>query len=693
MDEEMREANIEETVESFAAEHTLPVIEWVAEQMPGGFLIYLADEKQDLLYVNTAVLRIFGCASLDEFRDLTGFTFRGLIHPDDYERVQRSIDDQLVDVTNDNLDYVEYRIVRRDGSIRWVDDYGHYAGLMGYGNVHYVFLTDVTDRHQAQEENVRRAEVIEGLSTDFVSIFLLDLESGVLLPYRGEDSLIGTFLAQLGPGTVWQQVLDAYSVKRVADQDREMVQRELSQARIRERLAEENSFAVNYHTTPEDGPVRIIQMSVTRILRENGKHAVIGFRDVTDSVLAIQRQTANKLRMELELEKERRTHEAKSEFLFNISHDIRTPMNAIMGFTALAKQHAGDPDLVRDFLQKVSESNQHMLALIDDLLEMSQIDAGRVQLRSDVCSLRDELNITLDMMDAQAEEKQLELLRQLELSDDLVCLDALRFRRIMLNLIGNAIKFTPGGGRVTVSAREGTRSDSGFCRYEIVVSDTGVGMTEEFMQRMFRSFEREESSTRSGIAGTGLGLTIVKSLVDIMGGSIEAQSEKNKGSVFTLNLPLRLARAAEAAEAENVPEPAAREPGKFRVLVVEDIEINRLLAETILEESGFLVESVPDGCDAVDAVRNHPLWYYDLILMDIQMPVMNGYEATRAIRALNREDTRHIPILALSANARTEDKRMSLESGMDSHIAKPFDVANLISTVNDHIEARGSAGV
>lgn len=688
--DEMQETQIESTVESFAAEHTLPVIEWVAEQMPGGFLIYLADETQALLYVNTAVLRIFGCATVDEFRELTGFTFRGLIHPEDYEAVRRSIDEQIGDATNDNLDYVEYRIIRRDGTIRWVDDYGHYAGLMGYGDVHYVFLTDVTDRHNAQEENVRRAEVIEGISGDFSSIYLLDIDSGELLPYRGGDGLIGTFLAQLGPGTVWQQVFDVYCVKRVADQDREMVQQELSQQRLRERLSMEKSFAVNYHTTTEDGPSRIIQMSVVRIEGEARNHAVIGFRDVTESVLAIQRQTADMLRMELELEKEKRTREAKSEFLFNISHDIRTPMNAIVGFTSLAQQHLGDTRRVEDYLKKVSESNQHMLSLIDDILEMSQIDAGRVRLRKDVCSIRDVLSQIMDMMMGQAAEKNLSLVQQLDIPDDTVCMDVLRFRRIMLNLISNAIKFTPSGGSVTLSAKAGNRSDSGFRRYEFEVADTGIGMTEEFMQRMFRSFEREESSTRSGNTGTGLGLTIVKSLLDIMGGSITAKSEKGKGTTFTVGLPLKLAGDA-AGPAETIPETAVCKPGEYRVLIVEDIELNRLLAETILEEAGFTVESVPDGCDAVEAVRSHPMWYYNLVLMDIQMPVMNGYEATRAIRALGREDTKLLPIIALSANARVEDKRMSLESGMNSHIAKPFDVANLITTVNEHIEA-GQSG-
>ena len=258
----------------------------------------------------------------------------------------------------------------------------------------------------------------------------------------------------------------------------------------------------------------------------------------------------------------------------------------------------------------------------------------------------------------------------------------------MSNLVSNAVKFTPAGGAVPVSARRKQVSESGYARYEFTVSDTGVGMSEEFMRRMYEAFEREESSTKAGTIGTGLGLSITKSLLNVMGGSIAVKSRKGEGTTFTVDLPLKLADHVSAPAGENTEETNFRAKGEHRILLVEDIEINRMLAETILEEAGFLVESVPDGCDAVEIITNHPQWYYDLVLMDIQMPVMNGYEATRAIRAIGRSDTNTLPIIALSANARDEDKRMSMESGMNNHIAKPFDVAHLISTVNEHIAAR-----
>ena len=530
----------------------LSAIEKIAELMPGGFFVYRADDAQELLYANHAVLRIFGCETLEEFKALTGYTFRGLVHPDDYAAVQASIQSQIADAGNGNMDSVTYRIVRRDGSTRWVDDYGHHAELDGYGKVYYVFISDITGKLEIQAE---------------------------------------------------------------------------------------------------------------------------------------------KLKTELDLERERHANEIKSQFLFNVSHDIRTPMNAIMGFAGLAKRHITEPERLEAYLDRVEESGNQLLELIDDLLDMSKLEYGRIEIKAEPCRLREQIDMVLDLFRAQAEEKRLTLKEQLELPDQDVLVDANRFRRVMSNLVSNAVKFTPPNGTVTVTARQKQVSESGYARYEFTVSDTGVGMSPEFMRHMYDAFERENSSTKAGTTGSGLGLSIVKSLLNIMGGSISVDSKKNQGTVFTVDLPLKYADhvADENAKADDSADYRAK--GEHRILLVEDIEINRMLAETILEEAGFLVDSVPDGCDAVDAIQNHPMWYYDLILMDIQMPVMNGYEATRAIRAINRADIKSLPIIALSANARDEDKRMSMESGMNNHVAKPFDVAHLISTINEHIATRNVADV
>ena len=721
--------------EIYAVEEMLPLIEWVAEQMPGGFFIYQANEETSLMYANTAVLRIFGCDSPEEFRELTGFTFQGMVHPEDYEAVRASIDHQI-DASTENLDFVEYRIVRKDGAVRWVNDYGHFVGTPGIGGAHYVFLSDVTEKRAAEAEIKRRAEVIEGLSMDFQSIFLVDLEAGSMRPYRLNEDIFADFSDEAKENMDWRVLLPRYARRYIPEPDRNMFLSEISVNTIQSRLEARGSCTIDYRIRYEDGEVRHMQMSVVRIgsqkqdqapdgrretvqtvdgERETAQtvdgereadqapdgrtggndsqdgqqkqacHAVMGFRDVTEQVRRVQLDAANRLRMELDLEKEKQAHEAKSEFLFNISHDIRTPMNAIVGFTELARRHIHEPDRLADYLDKVREFNGHMISLIDNLLEMSQLDLGHVNLKEEACSFREELETAVSLLRPQAEEKDITISSDVEIPDTEVLVDVQRFRRIMTNLIGNAVKFTPKGGSVKLTARAGEPSESGYARYKFQVSDTGVGMTDEFMRHIFHAFEREQSSTRSGVMGSGLGLSIVKSLLDAMGGSITVDSTKGEGSTFTVSLPVKQVGEGFSGEPEPAMTYAAKKPGEHRILLVEDIEINRMLAEMILEEAEFLVESVPDGSDAVEAIAKHPLWYYDLVLMDIQMPVMNGYEATRAIRAMDREDARKLPIIALSANARDEDRRKSMESGMDSHIAKPFDSARLITAINQHI--------
>ena len=406
-------------------------------------------------------------------------------------------------------------------------------------------------------------------------------------------------------------------------------------------------------------------------------------RDITEQRILRE----EKIRMEEDLEQEKHANEAKASFLFNISHDIRTPMNAIVGFTDLAMHHIGDPEMLRECLEKVDEANRQMMMLIDDLLEMSSIDYSGVELHPEECDLEQQIDLVLGLFRSQADEKHITLEKDSSIPHDPVMMDTVRFRRVMGNLIGNAIKFTHSQGKVTLSARQTRTSSSGYARYEFVVSDNGIGMSEEFMKRMFDAFERAETSTKSGYMGTGLGLSIARNLVHIMGGSIHAESKLGEGSSFFVNLPLKLAgREGQGKPPADVSRPDHASGGQ-RILLVEDIDVNRIMAEMMLSEAGFRVESVVDGCDAVEAIQSHPPGYYDAVLMDIQMPIMNGYEATRAIRAMVRDDVKDLPIIALSANAGEQDKLMSKESGMNSHVAKPFDLAHLIRTINAHIAA------
>ena len=674
-------------------EITLPELERLAKRIPGGFFIYRASTSEEILFINDVMLDIFGCQTLEEFKELTGYTFPGMVHPDDLEAVEASINQQVT-WSGKKLDYVEYRITRRDGSVRWVDDYGRLVHTEKNGDLFYVFIRDITEVRAARRESIRRARVIEGLSVEATSIYLLDLVSGSMRPYRLQNETFQRIVGELGiaPDETpdWPRVLSAYARRFVIPEDQALYLREISKERILERLRSERHYTVTYRCPGQDETSPIyMEMSIVRI-DDNDllRNAVMGYRDVTSQIVRVKKEMQEKMDMQMALEQEKNANEAKSAFLFSVSHDIRTPMNAIMGFTDLAKRHMNDPERLRDYLGKVDEANHHLLALIDDLLEMSRLDYGRVEIKTEPLDLARQINMALDMFKPQIEEKSLTLLRDIAIPQQPVCLDGLRFRRIIGNIVGNAVKFTPAHGEIKVTVRQKRLSDSGYARYEIVVEDNGIGMTEEFMKRMFESFEREESATKTGYLGTGLGLTITKRLLDIMGGSISATSKKGEGSSFVIDLPLKLAdKETSVGEEFPLAEDMRKAAGEYRILLVEDIDVNRILAETMLSEAGFLVESVPDGSDAVEAIRRHRPWYYDVVLMDIQMPVMNGYEATRLIRALGREDTRDLPIIALSANAREQDRLMSVESGMNAHVAKPFDIAQLVAIVNEQIAA------
>ena len=665
-------------------EENLPMIEQIVGTLPLGFFIYRADNNEDILYANDVLLDIFGCQTMEEFKELTGYTFNGMIYPDDIATVESSISEQSAK-NEKGMDYVKYRIRRKDGEIRWVDDYGRFVRAK-IGDVYYVFMRDITVQHLSREESKRRAKVINGLSVGFSSIYLLNLDTGSIHPYRLQNDYFKTISDELQSAD-WREIFPEYAKRHVFPEDREFYSKEVSSNRISERIKKEPSYTIHYRLVNPDASISHMELSIVYIKDEElHHHVVMGYRDITEHVNQVQQELAEKIKIETELEREKHANEIKASFLFSISHDIRTPMNAIMGFTALAQRHINEPERLKGFLSKLDESNHHMLALIDDLLEMSKIDYGRIELRAEPCNLKDQLNIVLNMFKVEADDKPVNLEEQLDLPDQEVFIDSLRFRRVMSNLISNAIKFTPPNGIIKVTARQKRVSQSGYARFEFSVTDNGVGMTEEFMRRMFEAFEREETSTQTGYIGTGLGLTITKKLLHIMGGSIKVKSKKGEGSTFTVDLPLKLARYEEI-DTTKVEQPEYKSNGKHRILLVEDIDVNRMLAETILTESGFLVESVPDGCDAVEAIKNRPPRYYDAVLMDIQMPVMNGYEATRSI---GREDTATLPIIALSANAREQDKQMSMESGMNSHVAKPFDIAHLISTVNEHISRANS---
>ena len=401
-------------------------------------------------------------------------------------------------------------------------------------------------------------------------------------------------------------------------------------------------------------------------------------------------QKLNKLRVAAEdaLKVAESASKAKSTFLSNMSHDIRTPMNAIIGFATLALDDIRDGKKVEDYLSKILSSSKHLLGLINDILDMSRIESGKVVLEEQETDLVTTLQELQSIMEGQAKERKLKLhVDYSNLRDRHVYCDKTRLNQVMFNLLANAVKFTSEGGSIwlTMSQLEPTYEVEDRAIYEIRVKDTGIGMDKEFIKHIFEPFERERTSTVSKIQGTGLGMAITKNIVDMMGGTIEVESQKGVGTEFIIRLELRLQAEAGVANEDGTKqhghaEGVAEFAGK-RLLLAEDNELNREIACMLLSKYGFVIDTAENGQEAVDLVAASAPDYYDLVLMDIQMPVMDGHEATRRIRNLEDKELAKVPVVAMTANAFDEDRKAAKECGMNGFISKPINMQEVVQAL------------
>ena len=375
---------------------------------------------------------------------------------------------------------------------------------------------------------------------------------------------------------------------------------------------------------------------------------------------------------------------AKSSFLFAMSHDLRTPMNAIIGYAELMEAHWGEKEVTTNYLQKLKGASQFLLALIGNVLEIARIESGKETLTEAPWNLM-KLEETLDiLLDGEISRKQLTVNRNVNIRHANVYCDALKIREIIMNLLSNAVKYTSEGGKIVLDIEEKPSARDGFMTLQIRVSDNGIGISKEYVPYIFDAFTRERSSSESGIIGTGLGLRIVKSFVDLMNGDISVKSEPGKGTCFTVEISCRKIPEEELQQQmEEQPENVSL-AGR-RLLLAEDNGLNAEIAMTILQDADAEVELAADGKIAVDKLKDVPVGYYDAILMDIQMPNMNGYEATKAIRKLTDERAK-MPIIAMTANAFEEDRQAALAAGMDDYVAKPVEISELFRTIMKHLK-------
>ena len=981
-------------------ENTIPIVEEIGKHMPGGFFIYRADEKEELLYANQAVFSIFGCADLDEFRELTGFTFRGMLLPEDYAQISRSIDEQI-GASRENLDYVEYRIVRKDGCIRWVDDYGHYTVTEAYGGIYYVFISDITAKREKMEQDMAvRQAVIEALSEAYHTVWLInDVEKETFSLYRGDTTGAtahgGPIRDALGR-LKYSQAKEYYIRTTVAPEDQERLQEELTMDCIVRRLQKKPQFNINYLREMQDGSQRYFRIEFAKVDMPDGKMGVVcGFKDVDDDVregqkmqkalrdakraeeenlrLMEQVQSAARLadlmgsvasllsnmpamsfskdaqtgrylacnqafaeyahkdspegvigltdfdifdpetaahfveddrkalsmkepyiffedvpdavgnirnlqttklafteasgrlctlgmcvdvtemskakaaetearvkQQELEhrlalqeelLKKEEERAEqnklitalasdywsvyyidldrddgvcyqehadadgvkagehfryldtfaayaeryitegyrqefldfirpdavreglraqrvisfrymvnrhgteswemvkfagvrhpedrddhlvhavgacitdvdaqtrksltesqtltdalaaaeqanaAKTAFLSSMSHEIRTPMNAIIGLNSIALNDPEVSEKTRDYLKKIGTSAQHLLSIINDILDMSRIESGRMVIKNEEFSFSRALEQVNTIISGQCRDKGLQYeCRTIGKIDAYYIGDEMKLRQVMINILGNAVKFTPAGGKVTFAIEELNRF-SGQCTLRFTIRDTGIGMSRDYLPRIFDPFSQEDSSSTSKYGSTGLGMPITKNIVELMNGTIEVESEKGKGSVFTVTVTL-------GETGQNGPEDEVH-LHNLCVLVIDDDPVAREHAEIVLGQMGIACESASSGAEGVEMVRLRCARRkaYDLILIDWKMPGMDGLEAAGEIRKMTGNEA---AIILLTAYNWEDIEAEARKAGVDGFVSKPL----LAGTVLDEFRKANKA--
>ncbi len=542
-----------------------------------------------------------------------------------------------------------------------------------------------TELEKQTEIRTQQEIMFNELVEDFESISVVNLVTGDTIRYsvRGIFSKIDEDVHKLSS---YQSHIDYFAENMVFKDDRKLYKNAMRKDKILEHLQNNSSYMFNFRISVKK-EVLYYQIKIVRDTSAKQKDIVIiGIRNVDSET-----KQAIKHRKQLEEAKEKAevANKAKSTFLFNMSHDIRTPMNAIIGFTDMALEARNSPAKVEDCLTKVKLSSDHLLKLVDDILDMARIENGKIELEEAEADLIKVIKNIISIVQGSAEQKNLSFGLSLEnISNSNVYLDVLRFNRVMINILTNAIKYTQSGGKVTFTVRQISAPKKNVCTYEFIVADNGIGMSKDFARHIFDSFSRERSSTISGVKGTGLGMSITKGLLDKMGGTINIKTQQRKGTTVFVKLPLRLTSKDEdvsaIAGAGEKKEIRTNFQG-YRVLLVEDNLLNREIAEAILTQKGLAVDLAEDGVVALEMIREVEPDYYDLVFMDIQMPFMNGYTATHMIRQLKDKMRSSIPIIAMTANAFEEDRKKAFEAGMNGHLTKPIKPEELLSVLNQFL--------
>lgn len=656
--------------------------------VPEGVALVSRDIPLRFLQINQGGLRLLNFPREASQEALTGKYLSEWIHPEDWEETRRFFQEAME--TERKITYVS-RFSRLDGTYFWAS--GIIEKMLDEEGETILIATfhDITSEKLAQEEEKReklleRSTLIRAISDTHAVILSVNLSMDAQKSIYAAPG----FLEELQGYGSYSSLLE-YMDGRLHPDYKE---------RFRVRFTPEHVMQA-----PDSRSSEVFAQC--RLLLDDGQYHWVLVQLIhvdnpyTEDRLAIflarcideQKYEEEQQRQALQsaLDTARSANEAKSNFLSNMSHDIRTPMNGIIGMTDIAREHLDDRARIEDCLNKISLSSNHLLSLINDILDISKIESGKFALKEEVFSYYRLISEVAELMRPQAEEKQLALEVHIPVhSQDTVMGDPLRLRQIYVNIISNAIKYTPPGGRVEIDVWQEDAVNRGYASYGFRCADTGIGMTPEFLTRIFTPFERSRENDVEQITGTGLGMAITKNIIDMMNGDIQIESTPGNGSVFTVTVALLRNEALPAQDTDTRSLPDSSGLGKDRtscsfkgkrLLLAEDNELNREIALEMLKPTQIEPETACNGEEALQMVADSPEGYYNIILMDIQMPRMDGYEATREIRKLDRSDVSALPIVAMTANAFAEDVRDALRAGMNAHISKPIERKKLLDTI------------
>jgi len=523
---------------------------------------------------------------------------------------------------------------------------------------------------QSEEDRITYSRIAQALAGDYFNIYVVDPVTDRFFQYTSTKEFDTLHVEKEGE--------DFFNLSRknmrrlIYPEDKDRFMAVFTKKRIMSILKRDGSFTTKYRLMFGEEPV-YVSMKATLLEDHEGEQMIIGTNNI-DAQMKREQEYQQKMA-------EARTT-AKNDFLANMSHDIRTPMNAIVGYTNIANANLDNPQIIKDSLAKIGSSSHFLLSLINDILDISKIESGKMQLSIGRCDLAAIFQRIEDITVIQAEQKKLRLTYDHErIRHFHVIADELRIEQVLVNITGNAIKYTPEGKTVDLTAIEEAGSVPGRAKYRFVIKDTGIGITEEYLPHIFESFTREENTTINRVQGTGLGLAITAKVVELMGGKISVKSKLNEGSEFTVELELEIDEPQETVSKE---EQKTNDISGRHILIVEDNDINAEIAIMVLQQFGMQADRAVNGSAGLEIVREKPN-RYDAVLMDIQMPVMNGYEATRAIRRLKDPYFQSLPIIAMSANAFDDDIRDCLNAGMNDHIAKPFQPDELLKLLQKYL--------